>query len=83
MNYADPSDQFAAMVAAMEHQRLAPPSPGRDLDDDQMLEAVCALMRQSPKYRSAMEELIDDMLVTKGENVAIDMGLEIRDALEE
>jgi hypothetical protein len=63
-------------VANMERQRLREAEPRRDLNDDEMLEAVNTLMRINPRYRAAMEELIADFLIVKGENLAITMGID-------
>lgn len=64
-----------ANVRAMERQRLAEEQPQPDLTDDEMLEHVHTLMRINPRYKKAMEELIADFLIQKGEGVAINLGL--------
>jgi hypothetical protein len=67
---------MSANVANMERQRLREAPSRRDLNDDEMLEAVHTLMRINPKYKAAMEELIADFLIVKGENLAITMGID-------
>lgn len=63
-------------VTTMERQRLREAEPRRELDDDETLEAVETLMRICPRYKAAIEELITELLVTKGENLAITMGID-------
>jgi hypothetical protein len=63
-------------IASMERERLREAEPRRDMNDDEMLEAVNTLMRINPRYRAAMEELIADFLIVKGENLAITMGID-------
>ena len=64
-----------ANVANMEHQRLAEPEAARELDDDETLAAVRLLMNRNPRYRDAMNELINDFLILKGESLAITLGI--------
>lgn len=64
-----------ANVANMERQRLREEQPRPELNDEETLEAVHALMRTNAKYEAAMRELVEDFLILKGETLAINMGL--------
>jgi hypothetical protein len=59
----------------MERARLAEPEPTRELDDDEILEAVETLMRLNPRFKAAMAEVLRDTLIAKGEIVAINLGI--------
>lgn len=73
----------AVDIEFMERARLRDANPVEDLSDDRMLDAIRRMMVINPHYGKAMNELIDELLIRKGEGIAIDMGLEIRDALED
>lgn len=62
-------------MALMERQRLTIPDAPPDTSDDETLEHVHTLMRICPRYKRAMEELIAEHLILKGEGVAINLGL--------
>jgi hypothetical protein len=61
-------------IAVMERARLREEQPRPEMDDDEILEAVHRLMT-IPRYKKAMEELIEELLINKGETVAINLGL--------
>jgi hypothetical protein len=62
-------------IELMERHRLMEAQPSPELSDDETLEAVHTLMRLYPHYKAAIEERIEDLLISKGEEVAINLGL--------
>ena len=70
-------------AALMERQRLSEEQPRRELDDDETLQAVHALMRRHKGFREGIEEILEEVLISRGANLAISMGLDLHEALEE
>lgn len=64
-----------ATVANLEKQRLREEQPRPEPDDDEILERVHLLMNRYPAYRLEMALLIEQLLIDKGETVAINMNL--------
>lgn len=62
-------------VRAMERQRLREEQPRPDTTDDEILEAVLTLRRRYERYDRAMQELIEELMITKGETLAITLGI--------
>lgn len=65
-----------ANVTNMERQRLRDEQPRREMDEDETLARVRELMSQVPRYRYAMQDLVNDYMILKGEGIAINLGIE-------
>jgi hypothetical protein len=70
-------------IELLERHRLMEAQPRPELDDDQTLQAVHALMRRNKAFREGIEEIVQEVLISRGANLAISMGLDLHDALEE
>jgi hypothetical protein len=64
-----------ANVVNLENQRLREEQPRPEPDDDEILEHVHALMERYPAYKREMALLVEQLLIDKGETVAINMNL--------
>lgn len=70
-------------VINMERQRLREPNERRELDADEVLAAVESLMHRYPRFEAAMNGILEETKITQGEILAINMGFDLHEALED